>query len=714
MSKKIKQIKEKYLEKGKYTKAKLIIAIIISLLVSTILVVMMPTKIWDRLPIFSIAILFTLMHFIFKLKDMYEFIYKFRYVIALLILVYIVIMGYSGSSIGCYNQNIQSESDELYYSPILFDARPIRSDEWNVNTPIALSQSVDQDNSYAYYNDNLRGVATEMFSIAASPVSDILILAKPFFIGFLLFGAEHGLAFLWYGKMIALMLMAFELCMLITNKKKLVSLFGMILIVFSAATQWWNLTEPVIWGGLALVLIDKFMLTKKYKVKILCALGIFISAISYIFILYPAWQLTYGYVFLAIFIWIIIKNRKLYKFNLKDAIIILLVILAVAGIGFRYYSMSKDVLNTVMNTDYPGERFDLGGGAKGTMFSYVYSMFFPYEENMSNPCELSGMLSIYPIPMLVAVLFLIRSKDRKKYFSFLIPMLLITSLLSLWCFVSTNQLLAKITFLYMCPGTRAAVPLGFAQILLMVYLIANVKKEDKLLGKGLSKIVAVILSAIILSIAIKTDSQNVLGNLKSYICGIILLAEVYLLFTINEDKSKKYFIALLIPIALITGATINPVQKGISVLTDKPIAKKVQEIIKEDPENNLWISSPDILPNYFLANGAKVINSVNTYPNFELFKKILGDNYEKEEYRKIYNRYAHLIMQIIPNEDKSENTIKLLQPDVVEIRMNVDTIKDIGAKYMVVRTPLEELSNENITFEQIYNEQGMLIYKINY
>lgn len=703
---------QKMIKKGNGTKVKIIIAIILSLVMAIIIAkshIVTSKFTWDAVSILSVIFMFLFLHVIFPLKSLYEFIYQKRYLLALTIFIYIVMMSYSGSSIGAYHAAIQPQQEDTYYTPIFGLARPIRSDEWNVNTPIAVSQVVDKENPFAYYNDNLRGTATEMFSIAASPVADILILAKPFFIGFLLFGAEHGLAFLWYGRFIALMLVSFEFSMLISNKKKLISLLGMILIVFSAATQWWYITDFVIWGGLALVLMNQFMLTKKYYVKILDAFGIFISAISYIFILYPAWQLTYGYVFLAIFIWILWKNRKVYHIKLKDGLLIAMVILAVIGIGIRYYSMSKDVMNIVMNTDYPGERFELGGGGKEALFSYVYSMFFPYIETMPNPCEASGMLSIYPIPMVIAVIFLINSKERKKHFAFLIPMLMVSLLFSIWSLTTTSEWLAKLTFLSMAPGSRVAIPLGFAQILLMIYVMSYSGEKEIILKDNLvTKILAIVVSIGIMHIAINADTQNVMGNLKSYICGFILLVEIYLLFTIHQEKSKQALIALLIPIALITGATVNPIQKGIGVLTQKPIAKKVQEIVREDADHNRWLS--EVLPNYFLASGAKVINSVNTYPNFELFQTILKDRFEQEEYRKIYNRYAHIYLQIV----EGENDITLLQADVVIIKINPQTIKELGVKYVIASTPLEQFSNETIDFQQIYSEYGLSIYQVNY
>lgn len=711
MKEKLIRIKEKYLEKGKYTKTKLVIAFLISLLISTILVIIMPTKIWDRLPIFLAIIFFALIHLILKINRIYEFIYKYRYALAAVVMLYIVIMEYSGSSIGCYNKYYQTQDINTYYTPILGDSRAIRTDEWNVNTPIAISQA-SGENKYGYYNNLLRGTSTDMFSIISAPVLDILLVAKPFNIGYILFGVAKGLSFAWYGKIVALMLVSFEFFMILTDKKKLLSMFGMILIVFSAATQWWNSTEVVIWGLLILVLINKFMLTKKYKIKLLCALGIFVSAVAYAFILYPAWQIPYAYIYIGLLIWILWKNRKEYKINWKDILIVLTVIVSIVAVGLRYYSLSKETLSMEMNTDYPGERFELGGGGKTATFSYVYSFLYPYQDKeMNNPCEPSGMTSLYPIPMIVAVIFLIRNKDRKKHLAFLIPMLLLGTLFSIWSLSSTNAFLARITLLYMTLGVRIAVPLGLIQIIIMIYLMAHIKKEDKIINsKSIALVISSILSIFILNMAIQTDSENIMGELESFICGLLLFGEIYALLTINKDSSKKLLITLLIPISLIGGATVNPIQKGISVITEKPVSKKIQEIVKTDSENNMWLA--ESFPDYALANGARVLNSLNTYPNFEFYEKLLGkEECKKEEVRKIFNRYAH-VMFTLTTEDTS---IGLLGQDAIVLYINPKSLKDIEIKYMLMMSPIDEKYNtKEIQFEEIYNEMDVYIYKVNY
>lgn len=394
------------------------------------------------------------------------------------------------------------------------ESRSIRSDEWVVNTPIFISQAIDEDNSFAYYNDNLRGTMTDMFTVVAPPVLDILTLARPFNIGFIILGAERGLSFLWFGKWIALMLVSFEFCMLITNKKKLISLMGMLMIVFSASTVWWNWTDLLFWGMLALLLINKFLETKKLKTKLLCAFGLFISAISYVFIMYPAWQLPYGYIYLGIFIWICYKNRKNYKINLKDVLIILAVIVLIACIGIRYLILAKDALALELNTDYPGQRFETGGGGAKILFSYVYSFMFPYTE-VDNPCELSGMISFYPIPMILAVIYLIKNKDRKKHFAFILPLLFLGILFSIFTLIQTNELFAKITLLYMVPATRLAVPLSFIQVLLIIYLMSIFNKDTNWIkNENLIKVISVVSSIIIFSIAAQTGPRITFRSIK--------------------------------------------------------------------------------------------------------------------------------------------------------------------------------------------------------
>lgn len=714
MTEKIK----KFIKKGNYTKTKIVLLILISIIGAFILTsIARRGFIWDRIPILTVILFFAGSHFIFNIKELYNNIYKYRFYIAGIVLIYAVLMGYSGSSIGIYNDIIQPNNREIYYSPIFGDSRTIRTDEWAVNAPSFVSQCVDPNgNNYSYYHDSLRGTKTEMFSQLNQPILDILSIGKPFTLGALILGASRGYSFLWAASIIALLLVSFEFCMVISKNNKLASLLGMLLISFSASTQWWQCYNIFTWGMLAIVLFDKFMLTKKFSTKILCSIGIFISGISYIFYFYPTWQVPYGYIYLAVLIWVVIKNWKEYKINKKDILLIIAIILAIGAILGIYFVKSADALKLITGTDYPGKRFETGGKEIKTIFSYVYSIIFPYKiDTISNPCELSSMISFYPIPMLIALIYLVRNIKNKKHFSFLIPMLIISIVYSIFMVFGVNEMFAKITLLYMTPAGRLAVPLGFSQILLIVYMLGNFTKEDIILKNEIIKKAGTVLASIaIMYIALKTD-MNILQNhpMYIYICGLILVYGIYQIVNINEEKNKKRLIMLLIPVAILTGATVHPIQKGISVLTDKPVAKKTQEIVSQDKENNLWIcdSTNFMTNNYLLASGAKIINSTNLYTNFDLYKTVLGEEKsQKPEVRYVYNRYSHINMEI--TEDK--NDIELVQQDSIKISLTSEKIRELGVKYILTTRDLDQFDTEDVKYQKIYDEDGMIIYHVEY
>lgn len=714
MTEKIK----KFIKKGNYTKTKIVLLILISIIGAFILTsIARRGFIWDRIPILTVILFFAGSHFIFNIKELYNNIYKYRFYIAGIVLIYAVLMGYSGSSIGVYNDIIQPNNRKIYYSPIFGDSRTIRTDEWAVNAPSFVSQCVDPNgNNYSYYHDSLRGTKTEMFSQLNQPILDILSIGKPFTLGALILGASRGYSFLWTASIIALLLVSFEFCMVISKNNKLASLLGMLLISFSASTQWWQCYNIFTWGMLAIVLFDKFMLTKKFSTKILCSIGIFISGISYIFYFYPTWQVPYGYIYLAVLIWVVIKNWKEYKINKKDILLIIAIILAIGAILGIYFVKSADALKLITGTDYPGKRFETGGKEIKTIFSYVYSIIFPYKiDTIGNPCELSSMISFYPIPMLIALIYLVRNIKNKKHFSFLIPMLIISIVYSIFMVFGVNEMFAKITLLYMTPAGRLAVPLGFSQILLIVYMLGNFTKDDIILKNEIIKKAGTVLASIaIMYIALKTD-MNILQNhpMYIYICGLILVYGIYQIVNINEEKNKKRLIMLLIPVAILTGATVHPIQKGISVLTDKPVAKKTQEIVSQDKENNLWIcdSTNFMTNNYLLASGAKIINSTNLYTNFDLYKTVLGEEKsQKPEVRYVYNRYSHINMEI--TEDK--NDIELVQQDSIKISLTSEKIRELGVKYILTTRDLDQFDTEDVKYQKIYDEDGMIIYHVEY
>ncbi len=704
---KIESFLKKFIDKNYYTKIKVILSILFSIILALAGEYFVFRKQYgfislDRIMIISLVIIFISIHFIFKLSEMYEWIHKNRYKIAGLFLLFVMIFKYSGSSIVNFNGLIQPNNDDKNFHEVLGMSRMIRTDEWATSTTYLLSQTQGED-KFNYFADKLRGTKTDMFTLINSPVYDILMLGKPFQLAFLLFGNEAGLSFYWYARIVAMMLGSYELCLILSNKKKKISLCGMLVITFSSAVQWWYCMDTLIWGQIILVLVNKFMIVNSKKKKYLCALGLVPSVLAYVFVLYPAWQVSFAYVFLALAIWIIIKNFKEgYKLTIHDVVVTLLTIVCIIALLGRWYLLSKDTIQAVSSTDYPGDRCETGGGAFN-LYSYFYNIFFTFY-GFPNPCEFSSMLSLFPIPMILGVLYLIRNK---KNFLFWVPTLIIAVFLTIWCKFGFPVTLAKLTLMSNSQATRASIALGTLNIYMLIYLFSTFEKGDKWISKKLTYFLAVFATLFIMYKARKNCLfPEYIDKFKLLLGGEIFVALIFGVLNLNEDKIKNYTMYGLIGVALMSGLMVNPIIKTTDIIYKKPISIKMQEIRDNNPDA-IWLVADGgwFINDYTVANGIRTINSTNVYPNLEMFKSILGD--KAEQFKSTYNRYGHVVVNLVDTETQ----VGLLAPDCISLNLNYNDVSKLNVEYIVSREDLKSKAY-NLNIDEVYNEDGLCIYKL--
>ncbi len=122
---KLEKIKN-FLNKENYTKIKLIIIVILAVLASVIFEYGFYTKYIDqaydsKTRMLLVAMIFTFvgLHFVLKLNDLYEWIYKQRYKLAAGFLVFVMLFKLSGSSIVNFNDQFQTNSDDNRFHPLL-------------------------------------------------------------------------------------------------------------------------------------------------------------------------------------------------------------------------------------------------------------------------------------------------------------------------------------------------------------------------------------------------------------------------------------------------------------------------------------------------------------------------------------------------------------------------------------------------------------------
>ena len=714
-----------FLNKENYKKIKLLIAVFITFIVSVLFEMFMYPGIIEfvakpiddligtydyeivaiskqRIVLFWLIFYFIALHFILKLKDIYEFIYKHRYIISGIFLVTVMILKLHGSSVIWYT-NLLANTDESKAQELVGMSRFIRSDEYATQTMYILSQT-EGENKLQYFDNKLRGTVTDMFSLVSAPVKDIVMVGEPFLLGFLIFDRDTAFSFYWYARIIAMILGSFELCMILTNKNKKISLLGAITISFSSAVQWWYCMDTLIWGQIILVLINKFMETDKKYIKYLCAVGLLSSVLAYIFVLYPAWQVSFAYVFLVLFVWILVKNLKSnYKFTVHDITVIMVTIIGIIAILLRWYNLSHETINAIMSTKYPGNRVGTGGGIK-TIFSYFYNVIFPYIY-FPNPCEYATMLSYFPIPIIVGIVYLIKNKKKDL---FLYLSLGVSAFLGIYCFVGFPKILAKITLLSMSISERVEIPLATLSIYMYVYILSRIKDEDKLLCKKMNIIITIITIVCLIISGICSEQFEYMNIVQIIVLSVVFYIVIYNLLAINKEKSRKVFFIFTIALALIGGIFVNPISQGTGLIYEKPISYAIQNIVSQDP-NGVWVvdNMSWMISNYLVANGASTLTSTGVYPNLELYENLFGEDAQK--YEEMYNRYHHIELKIV----KTESKIELKSEDSIEILLNYNDVQKLGIDYILTRKNLKiEIPEMNV--EEIDIIGSEIIYKVIY
>ena len=654
-----------------------------------------------RYIIFLLLSLFISFHLIFDIRKMYEYMYKKRYIIGICLFAFLVIFQYHGSSIVIYEDAIEPSSFVSYGGPLAGSGKEIRSDEWAGATPTLLSQGVSKNN-YSLVNKSIMGGNVNNYNVnlfPGLPTKSYDALLFPKRIGFLFLPTENAFSWYWYIEYFLLFFASFEFCMLITKKKKFWSLISAVSITFAAAVQWWDFTNMLYHGMFAILLFDKLLRSKKMSTKILCSIGIGYFGAGYVLTLYPAFAVPFAYFFLGIIIWLLATLKVDHK--IRDVFLTIgIAIVTMTVLLFPIFWNSMDVFNLMNSTLYPGARFSTGGSGWQNLYNYVIGIIAPYV-NINNPSESSTFMGLYPLPLLIGLILLI--KNRKKWKEdLLLPILMIVIVfLSIWDYIPLPAVVSKISLLFLSTVERCNIAVTFTSMILMFHILANYANKEKINYKNIIYFVFAFLF-VCFAYYIDNSLYSFTSVKRTLLIFVLLVPIVYMLLSLKHNKFAGIMIALVI---LITGLSVHPLNRTLNSIYDKPVSKKIQQISKEDPDA-IWYSAyaSIYVPNYALANGATVLNSVNYYPNYDLINKLDSEH----KYEEVWNRYAHIYGEIINEKTKYE----LIQSDYYKLQLNVNDLCNLNIKYIISYVPnLNDKSNRRVTIDRIYGNENMYIYK---
>lgn len=630
-------------------------------------------------------------------------IYRARYIIAFLFLLFLTIGKFHGDSMAAYDYFIQPGlgSENLY--PVAGEARIVRSDEWVVSTPAKLASTFGE-HPFSRYNRIQRGTDT-LNILNGIEINIYSVIRNPFTLGWLMLDKERAFSLYWYAPIIMAFLIGLEFFYIIGERKKTVALLGAILTVFSSFYLWWGF--PTTFWSLegCIVCCYYFIHKKKIYQKVLFSLGFVSAFLNFITPLYPAWQVPFGLIALMIGIYIIHENiDQIKQIRIKEwSIFAVAIVTAIGLIGFYMWD-TMEYVKAIQNTVYPGARQDCGGYFLNKLFYYFQSIEYAYKDlgvyaQEATASEKSAFFSLFPLPTIAAAFLWFQNK-KKNWFCGLLLLLEIPMLF----YVTTGlpAILAKCLLFTLSTRIRMVDAIGYIQILLICY-IAGRTLEYRKNAKFVCAIVAV-LAPICAFIICKIDFPEYIIS-KKYILIVSILSMIIGIGIFAYRKYGLEYVAVLlcVLISLRTGWMIRPVMKGLDAIYSKPVAGKIMELQKENPDAKwMCVDMEFVCSGFLVACGVPTINSVNTYPNMELWKTLDSEGKYEEE----YNRYAHVVVHLT----EESTSMELIAADNMLLNLSYQDIKKTDVTYMMSKEEIK--SNEICQFEKVYDEAGIFIYKV--
>lgn len=316
---------------------------------------------------------------------------------------------------------------------------------------------------------------------------------------------------------------------LLTNKKKNISIVGTILVCCSSCVAWRGDIVAILSGELAILALNKIITSKEFIIKISLSMWLGLSPIlmslggnswvgfsKYLFIIY-----------IALSIWVILKNRDLYTLNkqsLTRAIPCILVVLF-CGIVSMYVDGSYTIVPE-------------GTESNGLMhlFSYGYSIFLPFVDTGKN-IVYSSFLSLFPLSLILAMVYVYK---KEKHLEFLFPMIIAIVIESIWCMLQLEILDKILGFskAYYIEAATTAVSLGC--VYLYMYMIANI--DENIFSMKTS--IRMVLALLVLYFFIPRPSVFMTKGYM-YILAMLITLLYFLFINFADKRYQKVLLVVL-------------------------------------------------------------------------------------------------------------------------------------------------------------------------
>jgi hypothetical protein len=454
----------------------------------------------------------------------------------------------------------------------------------------------------------------------------------------------------------------------------LLSLAGAYCITFSPGIQWWfgaPHTDEVIFSQAIIVAVWYYVRSQNRIQKLALSLMFASSVVGFILTAYPPVLVPLGFFTLIVLLGIFHSERDNIHIGRYDYVSLSLAVLIIGASLYSYVTKSVDAIQIIKGTVYPGTRFVTGGNFDIKLLQlYLINWLLPFRDvNFSNNSNAATYLSF--LPALVIVFFKVnRLETNRKTFMLILFAYLIFQMT--WLVVSYPDWVAKYTLFSYVTEERLQLTVNLTALYMSIWAFSLLARHRPL---GLRDCV-LFSFVMMLFYAYCIYYSPMAGYLELFPGGIAITLLFFLIMNFSFLRGmKKLFVSCIAIFITISGLTVNPLSRGLDAIYNKTVAQKILALKERDPEGK-WMANNSLhLGNFLVALGVKTFNSVHYYPDLKMWE--LLDPGEK--YYPIYNRYAHVQVQLT---DLQTHFI-LYRTDYVILFLNINDLKKTGVKYIL-------------------------------
>jgi hypothetical protein len=411
-----------------------------------------------------------------------------------------------------------------------------------------------------------------------------------------------------------------------------------------------------------------------------------LASAGFVLVLYPAWQVSVGYVFLAIAIGMIIRDKLYQSLTFGRACTYFLALVIAIGIVGFWWVDAQTAIHTMEQTIYPGRRSEAGGGMSTPVLLRGFTNIITMVDFPSPLSNKSEMASFYYL--LLPLLFLLGIRGLHGTLTALEWMVsLLVGFILFYMYIGLPAEVAKYSMWSQVPARRADLALGLCSLILTHLLLSRGPRSESasFTTRVIAICVAVAWAYVVYRSVTQLDQAIIQGfNYSVLVALLFMVAGMSYCMVVGN---VRVFMVMSLGLSLSTTVGFNPVHTAPDVVSVSTSGLKA--LIQN---RKVLTLNNGIAPMFLVAAGVPVVNGTFYYPQQSLWRRLDP----LSEYHDVYNRYQHL-HYVAAESNVGNFEITTPQADVVTISVNLRLFdfRHSGAQIVLAPVQQKALLTEN-------------------